>query len=574
MRKGAHRNMNISYGKHNMTRLFFTIALAAIFTNGCGGGGGSGAPTNGPNYGTFSLQTQSLSFHAKSLAESVPIQYVYGSASGGTVSGTLYLIITSSGPAVRGIGGVTISGTTGNAGVYPQFPNVLGAGTYTSTITVRACMNDASCNSGELQGSPRQVTVTYIVESKVQTDIIAPGVATASVASDVVIRGANLAGATSVSFGATSAGSFSIVSNSEIRARNPGLSAGTYPVMINGGGIAFNASLTVLAPVTFAYTVLPQNSAADNGSSILYDARHQALYVLNRSSVGGAISSKLWRYAYTSGNWNAPSLAPITDPRGLALSMDGRTLFVTSRNVIDELDSTTLAVNGAYTNPPASLFNYFVGLAPLNNGFVLASGLSDTCCPSFQTAYLYSTADHTFSQIELVAGNGVAGNFKSSANGSIAISDAAAVYLPSSDRLESYKTLNLPVNANSVVNAAMDPIGSRFLMIATSLGYFANVYDTTNYQMQGSLPSSTLAAYLDTVNMRAYTLDAANEIRTYNIGTTSGAAYSQIGTGTPVSDPGTIRDFNRAIYPALAASPDGKTLFIAGTNNVLIVPVQ
>jgi hypothetical protein len=79
--------------------------------------------------------------------------------------GTLYFKIESSGSAVASISDVTVtSQTTGYAVVSPRAPSSLGPGTFTSTISVRACTTDPDCSSTQLHGSPSVVNVTYRID--------------------------------------------------------------------------------------------------------------------------------------------------------------------------------------------------------------------------------------------------------------------------------------------------------------------------------------------------------------------------------------------------------------------------
>jgi hypothetical protein len=90
-----------------------------------------------------------------------PAQTVTGSVTG-AASGTLYITIVGSGPAIASISAVTItSNTTGQSFVSVPSPASLGIGTYTGTINVSACLNDPQCATGKLGGSPQTVNVTY-----------------------------------------------------------------------------------------------------------------------------------------------------------------------------------------------------------------------------------------------------------------------------------------------------------------------------------------------------------------------------------------------------------------------------
>ncbi len=125
-----------------------------------GGGGGGGGGTAG----TISIATHALAFHLDSLSQSTPPPQSISATVTGVTAPTLYLVIRVTGPAVGSVSDFTITGTTsGQAMVYPQGQLALGAGTFSSTITVIACTTDPSCSSTQLNGSPITIDVTYTI---------------------------------------------------------------------------------------------------------------------------------------------------------------------------------------------------------------------------------------------------------------------------------------------------------------------------------------------------------------------------------------------------------------------------
>src|SRR6185436_20139630 len=118
----------------------------------------------------------------------------------------------------------------------PASPAVLGAGKFTSTITIIACSTDTTCASAQIGGSPATVSVAYQVG--VQTpppESLAPLVGAASVPGDVVLRGSGFGSVSSVTFGGTAATDVTAMSDSEIRATYPALAAGTLAISLNSG---------------------------------------------------------------------------------------------------------------------------------------------------------------------------------------------------------------------------------------------------------------------------------------------------------------------------------------------------
>jgi hypothetical protein len=142
----------------------FGLILAAVVSlalSACGGGGGGGE--TGGQSASISLSAQTMTFVAASTADTVPPQTVTATVTTSGVSGaTLYLLISWTGNAVGNVSDVTItSTTTGSATVTPASPAALGPGTHTSTITVVACLNDPTCATGQLTGSPMTINVVY-----------------------------------------------------------------------------------------------------------------------------------------------------------------------------------------------------------------------------------------------------------------------------------------------------------------------------------------------------------------------------------------------------------------------------
>jgi hypothetical protein len=86
---------------------------------------------------------------------------VVANVSGTASGGTLYVIITSSAPEVATVADVVIGTNGGSANIVPGSPANLSVGDHTATITVRACVNDATCNTNQLTGSPKTITVNY-----------------------------------------------------------------------------------------------------------------------------------------------------------------------------------------------------------------------------------------------------------------------------------------------------------------------------------------------------------------------------------------------------------------------------
>jgi hypothetical protein len=137
------------------------VLIGTLVLVGCGGGGGGSNGGGGPQ-GTLTLSPTTLTFTASNLVQTPASQDVNATLNT-NASGTVFLRIVSTGPAVAGISNILItSDTTGRGTVVPAAPATLGPGSHSSTVTVTACTSGPTCPSGII-GSPQTVAVTYNV---------------------------------------------------------------------------------------------------------------------------------------------------------------------------------------------------------------------------------------------------------------------------------------------------------------------------------------------------------------------------------------------------------------------------
>jgi hypothetical protein len=122
------------------------------------------------------------------------------------------------------------------------------------------------------------------------------------------------------------------------------------------------------------------------------------------------------------------------------------------------------------------------------------------------------------------------------------------------------------------VPPSFDRAGTRLVLRGRnqSLGGapVCNVYDA-NMQLIGTLPDTTLAVIVHPDGSRAYVLDNAGNLRSFDLtANVMGGAYPEVGTGVAIgtfgeTDAGGVR---------MAITPDGGTLFIAGRGGILVQP--
>lgn len=142
-------------------------ALLSLTLAACGGGGGSsgGGGGGGGGVGTLTLSVSQSTANFIGVfgpGGAPPPATVIGTVTG-TGTGTLYIVISSSAPNVALVGNVNLGSTSGSADIIPASPNTVGLGNHTATITIKACINDATCASHQIAGSPKTVAVNYDV---------------------------------------------------------------------------------------------------------------------------------------------------------------------------------------------------------------------------------------------------------------------------------------------------------------------------------------------------------------------------------------------------------------------------
>lgn len=608
-----------------------TLLLVISCGGGGGGGGGGGnggtpptpppssgnppAPTPDPPAGTptgplptFAVSSGPITFTAP-IPNHTPDSQRITVAFGGAVPGKLYVLATVSDGTIVGAS-VTDTSQAGQPSVdvfaVPAGASSLLRGTYTSVITLTACVNDETCQTNQLPGSPQTVNVTYTVRSEVQGDLIGPRVIPAGASGAVYLRGRGLSQASQVNFGTTAATAVrpsQLDGETEVLATYPVLAPGTYPVSINGGAIPFTASLVVIAPPVYPATQLVYPDTPREIGGLIYDAQRQALYVVARYM--DSQSNKLFKYQFSGSAWLPPVAATIPDLQDVALSADGSKLLLLANTSLTEFDVASFTQLGNYL-PDDALVRagtaYMQNLAVANDGYAIVT--TGGANPS--NTLLYSDLAHTFFTINSSNGNLFGaqvdpqiyfGNPGVSADGSlVAISQdqrTAATLPPLFTRpfLYLYGAVNQqrpsyfgspsspftdkdrsqgPRSSRTVVNNIPGTLaGTRIIVNGASTTVIGG-----DFSSRGMLPDTTRSAAIKPDATRVYTFDApagtdSGQLRSYDISTrllTTQTYTPIIGVGIPMS-PGAGTG-----AVVMAITPDGGTLFVAGTSGVFVQP--
>ncbi len=157
-----------------MIKLLVLISILFSGIVSCGGGGGSGN-TGGSSSTSVSISTNQLTFTADVTDATPAQQNISGTIAGANSNIRIDVIIT--GTAIASATFALTGGDNGQLTVTPESPSVLGAGTYTATITIYVCTDLAnSCvgNSSQIPGSPKVVNVTYTVTASIVVSSCSP----------------------------------------------------------------------------------------------------------------------------------------------------------------------------------------------------------------------------------------------------------------------------------------------------------------------------------------------------------------------------------------------------------------
>ena len=560
--------------------------FACLLLAACGGGGGGGGGTPGTG---FSLSTNALNFVAETPSTAPPSLPLTGTVSG-SLSGTLYIKLVAGGGVISFISAPSFnSAASGTVSVFPANPGTLGVGSHSGTITVTACLNDPNCATGQLPGSPQIVTVSYLVKSSVHAETVMPHVATANQSGKVVIRGTGFVGnnVNKVAFGITDAVAFTVVGDTEIRATYPVLAASTYNVNLANasGAVPFSGKLAVVTPKTYAAGTLAYPSTPQQTLAVKYDAEREAVLIAAsyydgfNFNTASRVGNQILRYQFANGVFGALTTKVI--PLLQDLAPDGAELIAVTDTELIHLDPVTLAEIRRSTATPGFLPVYFKEVVVTNDGnALLTTGLNGS---GDTTTYLYP-----LSQSQFLATNHSCNYFASpgvSADGSLAVFIQGGV--SPTPPLCSYDASSgafavLPITANQFQctgsgmgtcrRPSLDASGSRIAVIDSS--FTVSIYDRTS-TLLGLLPGTAGAVAFSPDSARAYTFDSSGSLRTFDLTLPSvSGKFQEIGMGTALAgSPGPdTAMFTPSAVVRLTTSPDGRTLFFAGGNQLVIQP--
>lgn len=570
-----------------------TVAMLSAVLASCGGGGGSsdgdaGSGGDGggikPSPVSISYSTTSINFQAAKPYSPTPAsQTIVGTVTGAAPTSTLYVIVTESNPQVATVSDFVVTGTTtGQATITPGSPRSLLAGSHQETLTVKACLDDPTCATGQIGGSPQTIRVDYDIGSSLDADTVAPRVVESNVAGKITLRGHGFSVGNTVTIGATAipSSSISYYSDSDIAVSYPPLAAGTYPISIGSGGssVSYSATLTVVDPIAYPASFLPYPGITPTAvQSLEYDAQRRAVFVVLTTSTG----TVLLRYAYDGANWSSPTSAPIAGLQQIHLSPDGTKLLAlvlaSQQLSIAELDPVTLAQT-ADTPLPSSVATIFSepnqeasfslandgnAIVVLNTGFTIAGPLAGTASAF---AFVFGTNSRQFSLIGLPSDPLAP---VSSGDGNIVV--LRDVYNASGGTVSGLG--DVPLGG---FGSSSDLAGDKFVAPNPPSTY-PGVYNSVSGGPMGYLPRMQ-GAVINSDGARVYVienaqLDPSPNLHVFDSSAAPNGTAADYPELTPpltlAGDPGVAS----SVAPLLTISVDSGTVFVAGASGIAVQPV-
>jgi hypothetical protein len=397
---------------------------------------------------------------------------------------------------------------------------------------------------------------------------VTPYVANSSTSKEVILRGLgfnNATGAT-LKFGASaSVSSFTVTNDTEIRVTHPSLAAGTYLVTIpnqlsNPSIVRSDATLVVVdKPSYIAATIPYPNTTAKQPLDIVYDPERQALLVGVVYPTPGS-SGEIFRIPFTGAAWGTPTSILTSSFRDFALSSDGKKVLAASDFSVQAIDASTLAPGQVTFTLVFEL--KFNGIAMANDGNAVLTTTFPAHPQASSDVWLYSVRD---AKIALLAAVGfVAATPGASADGSrvvFSVGGPAGTGLGAGQYNSSTGVLSF-VDTLSAQNSFRPKLDRG----ATRLLVNGSVVLDSSYSVLGNLPAASTAVAFSPDGTRAYQYVSGTTLHTYDLTAAPASGFfPEIGGGTTLpGDPGA--------NPVMTVSPDGGTLFIAGSDAIVVVP--
>ncbi len=516
-----------------------------------------------------SPKTIGVAYFVKPL--SVSPSFVNFSANEGNVAAPQNITLDSSPGTAAWTSSVSyLSGTAGWLSVPPSGPSrpatialnppSMSAGVHRANITFTA------------SGASISVPVVFMAHSP-GVNFVSPYVATTNVSGDVILRGYGFSGISNpqVMFGTTAATAITVVSDTEIRASYPALVQGNYQVTVKNAlqSLPTRAKLVVVDPLAYPFAAISRSGGI---TKVIYDAERQALYLFKTDT--DVNTNRIERYRFNGTGWASDSL-PLGIGGlfgGMALSPDGTEIIIAAFSTISHADVNTLAITASVSVSPVLGPGPLGELAIANDGGAIGAFLLG------QNAkyYRYDVLLRGLVPLSAPADIGTR-NIYSSGDGSRLIL-AKPFPEPTSDSVYHYDSAGgtLAAAAVTVLSAqhvGISRTGSKVIFqkdyLAISGSTADRVYDD-HFNLSGTLPSNgdmvINCISVSPDGTRAYSYNGSSGvIRVFDLTNSDGLGGFVELTGTTV--PASTSAAQMTI------STDGRTLFIANSEQLLVVPV-
>ena len=462
--------------------------------------------------------------------------------------------------------------TPSNGALSPSRVVSVGVTGPTATPELRTATITFSNTSGTLT---QNVAVTYTISSPM-VNFVAPYVVPAGAGGNVILRGHGFsslnAGATTVQFGAQPGAAATVVSDTEIHATYPSLTAGTYTVTVTDGTpLATRTGVKFVAvdPLTFpaAAAAIARTNSPFTPTDLVYDAERQALYLIDSQA------NRLESYQFNGATWQANTLQFHDSGGGnrhIALSPDGTLLMkmAVTGSVLTRFDLTN-----NFTELPAddasSLGNEDLnGMAFANDGRAVgqASGVA--------TLYRYDMLTRQFFPLSADF-NFVNRTIAASADGDTLVLTSPVgstgqdvVTIDGSDGTVTHRTVQSSTNCCISNLLSVSRNGSRIVLV-TPPAFFGgpervSVFDAS-FDKLGDIATGATGAVVSPDGSTVYAyFPGSTSVRKFDLtAPTVGGVFPETGSAT-ITSPGTS-------FTAMTISPDATALFLAGTAAVVVL---
>ncbi len=312
------------------------------------------------------------------------------------------------------------------------------------------------------------------------------------------------------------------------------------------------ARLTVLSPTTL------QSAAADiavpggKKYAAVFDDARLALYVANAVDTSPASTSTIQRLVWDAGSnsWT-PDALPLAQLRDITLSPGGDELFALAADNVTRINPDTWSVIDAFGTPP---------FVPANRSFAVGNdgrlSVSRSDPPATSTNITYYDPLATAQTNEFVCC--ISGNIRASGDGTV-------LYL-----LGDVNVYRYDVKTRTYVNSgptgpagkvlSVSRTGARFIVDGTTV-YRSDFTKLGDLSVGGG--EILTAAAITPDGARAYAYGASGTLYGFQLDVFANGVFAPA-PGTPITLPHTVGS------PVMTTSADGRTVFIAGDDRVII----